>query len=75
MLDLQKVYNMVGVENKKVVLLLGEAEMMGSALMEDLDCLLTIGEVPNLIKYDSMLEVRLVQSHYWSHLHDEAWLL
>ena len=54
---------MVGVENKKMVLLLGEAELMGSALMEDLDCLLTIGEVPNLIKYDNMLEVRILQNH------------
>ncbi|XP_053403796.1 dynein axonemal heavy chain 2-like isoform X5 [Mercenaria mercenaria] len=56
--DLKKLYYQAGVENKPTVFLFNDVQVVEEGFLEDINNVLSSGEVPNLYKADEFEEVR-----------------
>lgn len=56
-LDLKRLYYQVGVENKPTVFLFTDTQVVEEIFLEDINNILSSGEVPNLYKPDEFEEV------------------
>ncbi|XP_064639639.1 dynein axonemal heavy chain 2-like isoform X2 [Lineus longissimus] len=56
--DLKRLYFQAGVENKPTVFLFNDTQVVEESFLEDLNNVLSSGEVPNLYKADEFEEVR-----------------
>ena len=56
-LDLKKLYYMAGVENKPTMFLFTDTQVVEESFLEDINNILSSGEVPNLYKADELEEV------------------
>lgn len=56
-LDLKRLYYMAGVENKPTVFLFTDTQVLEETFLEDINNILSSGEVPNLYKPDEFEEV------------------
>lgn len=70
--DLKKLYFQAGVENKPTVFLFNDIQVVEEGFLEDINNILSSGEVPNLYKPDEFEEVRdilnLCKSLTWQSL-------
>ncbi len=57
-LDIRKLYYLAGVENKPTVFLFNDTQVVEESFLEDINNILSSGEVPNLYKPDEFEEVR-----------------
>ena len=57
--DLKKLYFMAGVDNKPTIFLFNDTQVLDESFLEDINNILSSGEVPNLYKPDEFEEVRL----------------
>jgi len=55
--DLRQLYYQAGVENKPTVFLFPDTQVVEEAFLEDINNILSSGEVPNLYKPDEFEEV------------------
>ncbi|KAK2862756.1 hypothetical protein Q5P01_002289 [Channa striata] len=55
--DIKKLYNLTGVENKPTVFLFSDTQITDKSFLEDINNILSSGEVPNLYKQDELVEV------------------
>lgn len=55
--DLKRLYFTAGVENKPTVFLFNDVQVVEEAFLEDINNILSSGEVPNLYKPDEFEEV------------------
>lgn len=58
--DLKKLYYQAGVENKPTVFLFNDTQVVEEGFLEDINNVLSSGEVPNLYKADEFEEVYMV---------------
>ena len=58
--DLKKLYFMAGVDNKPTIFLFNDTQVLDESFLEDINNILSSGEVPNLYKTDEFEEVRRV---------------
>lgn len=58
-LDIKKLYRLAGVDNKPTVFLLSDTQVVDESFLEDINNILSSGEVPNLYKPDEFAEVCL----------------
>ena len=56
--DLTKLYFLAGVENKPSVFLFNDTQVVDESFLEDINNILSSGEVPNLYKPEEFEEVR-----------------
>ena len=56
-LDLRNLYYLAGVENKPTVFLFNDTQVVEESFLEDINNILSSGEVPNLYKPDEFEEV------------------
>ncbi|KAK7469836.1 hypothetical protein BaRGS_00036165, partial [Batillaria attramentaria] len=56
--DLKKLYLLSGVDNKPTVFLFNDIQVVEESFLEDINNILSSGEVPNLFKPDELEEVR-----------------
>ena len=56
-LDLRRLYYIAGVENKPTVFLFNDTQVVVESFLEDINNILSSGEVPNLYKPDEFEEV------------------
>ncbi|XP_028810290.1 dynein heavy chain 2, axonemal isoform X2 [Denticeps clupeoides] len=56
--DLKKLYRVTGVDNKPTVFLFSDAQIMDESFLEDINNILSSGEVPNLYKPEEFEEVQ-----------------
>ncbi|XP_065175861.1 dynein axonemal heavy chain 2-like isoform X2 [Sycon ciliatum] len=56
--DLRRLYYLAGVENKPTVFLFNDTQVVMESFLEDINNILSSGEVPNLYKPDEFEEVR-----------------
>ena len=56
--DLKLLYNMTGVENKPTVFLFNDTQVVEESFLEDLNNVLSSGEVPNLFPEDELAPIR-----------------
>lgn len=59
LLDLRKLYYQAGVENKPTVFLFNDTQVLEEAFLEDINNILSSGEVPNLYKPEEFEEVNI----------------
>ena len=57
--DIRKLYYQAGVENKPTVFLFTDTQVVEETFLEDINNILSSGEVPNLYKPDEFEEVHL----------------
>lgn len=57
-IDLKKMYFQAGVENKPTVFLFTDAQVLDESFLEDINNMLSSGEVPILYKSDEFEEVK-----------------
>lgn len=57
--DLKRLYFTAGVENKTTVFLFNDVQVVEEAFLEDINNILSSGEVPNLYKPDEFEEVTM----------------
>lgn len=62
LLDIKRLYRLTGVENKPTVFLFNDTQIVDESFLEDINNVLSSGEVPNLYKPDELSEVRLSPS-------------
>ncbi|XP_078792424.1 dynein axonemal heavy chain 2 isoform X2 [Oryzias latipes] len=55
--DIKKLYRLAGVENKPTVFLFSDTHIVDESFLEDINNILSSGEVPNLYKSDEFVEV------------------
>lgn len=55
--DIKKLYRMTGVDNKPTVFLFNDTQIVDESFLEDINNILSSGEVPNLYKPDEFEEV------------------
>ncbi|KAK5609612.1 Dynein heavy chain 2, axonemal [Crenichthys baileyi] len=55
--DIKKLYRLAGVENKPTVFLFNDTQIVDESFLEDINNILSSGEVPNLYKQDEFVEV------------------
>lgn len=55
--DIKKLYRLTGVENKPTVFLFNDTQIVDESFLEDINNILSSGEVPNLYKADELDEV------------------
>lgn len=60
--DLKRLYFMAGVENKSTVFLFNDTQVVEESFLEDINNVLSSGEVPNLYKPDEFEEVKTALS-------------
>ncbi|XP_071951094.1 dynein axonemal heavy chain 2-like isoform X2 [Antedon mediterranea] len=56
--DLKRLYMQAGVENKPTIFLFNDTQVVDESFLEDINNILSSGEVPNLYKSDEFEEVR-----------------
>ena len=56
--DIKRLYYQAGVENKPTVFLFTDTQVLEESFLEDINNILSSGEVPNLYKPDEFEEVR-----------------
>lgn len=57
LLDIKKLYRLAGVDNKPTVFLFNDTQIVDESFLEDINNILSSGEVPNLYKPDEFVEV------------------
>lgn len=57
--DIKKLYRLTGVDNKPTVFLFNDTQIVEESFLEDINNILSSGEVPNLYKQDEFVEVCL----------------
>lgn len=62
-LDLKRLYFAAGVENKETVFLFMDTQVIEESFLEDINNILSSGEVSNLYKPDEFEEVGLLVVH------------
>ena len=55
--DLRKLYHQAGIENKQTVFLFSDTQVLDESFLEDINNILSSGEVPNLYKPEDFEEV------------------
>ncbi|XP_047429543.1 dynein axonemal heavy chain 2 [Mugil cephalus] len=55
--DIKKLYRLAGVDNKPTVFLFNDTQIVDKSFLEDINNILSSGEVPNLYKQDEFVEV------------------
>jgi dynein heavy chain len=55
--DLQKIIVMSGMEKKKTLFLISDFQIKNAYILENLNSLINLGEVPNLFKTEDMLAI------------------
>ncbi|KAM9425745.1 dynein axonemal heavy chain 2 [Pholidichthys leucotaenia] len=55
--DIKKLYRLAGVDNKPIVFLFNDTQIVEESFVEDINNILSSGEVPNLYKQDEFVEV------------------
>ncbi|KAM9717113.1 dynein axonemal heavy chain 2 [Menidia menidia] len=55
--DIKKLYRLAGVDNKPTVFLFNDTQILDESFLEDVNNILSSGEVPNLYKQDEFVEV------------------
>ncbi len=55
--DIKKLYRLTGVDNKPTVFLFNDTQIVDESFLEDINNILSSGEVPNLYKQDEFVEV------------------
>ncbi|KAK1890151.1 Dynein heavy chain 2 axonemal, partial [Dissostichus eleginoides] len=55
--DIKKLYRLTGVDNKPTVFLFNDTQIVDQSFLEDINNVLSSGEVPNLYKQDEFVEV------------------
>ena len=60
-LDLRRLYFQAGVENKPTLFLFTDTQVVSESFLEDINNILSSGEVPNLYKPDEFEEVRMTE--------------
>lgn len=60
--DIRKLYYQAGVENKPTVFLFTDTQVVEETFLEDINNILSSGEVPNLYKPDEFEEVGTAKS-------------
>uniref|UniRef100_A0A4W6ECP9 Dynein axonemal heavy chain 2 n=1 Tax=Lates calcarifer TaxID=8187 RepID=A0A4W6ECP9_LATCA len=55
--DIKKLYRLTGVDNKPTVFLFNDNQIVEESFLEDINNILSSGEVPNLYKQDEFVEV------------------
>uniref|UniRef100_A0A672FP66 Dynein axonemal heavy chain 2 n=1 Tax=Salarias fasciatus TaxID=181472 RepID=A0A672FP66_SALFA len=55
--DIKKLYRLTGVDNKPTVFLFSDTQIIDESFLEDINNILSSGEVPNLYKQDELAEV------------------
>lgn len=58
-IDLKRLYYMAGVENKPTVFMFTDTQVLEETFLEDINNILSSGEVPNLYKPDEFEEVNI----------------
>lgn len=58
--DIKKLYRLTGVDNKPTVFLFNDTQIVDESFLEDINNILSSGEVPNLYKPDEFEEVSLL---------------
>lgn len=58
--DIKKLYRLTGVDNKPTVFLFNDTQIVDESFLEDINNILSSGEVPNLYKLDEFEEVCLL---------------
>ncbi|XP_051578639.1 dynein axonemal heavy chain 2 [Myxocyprinus asiaticus] len=56
--DIKKLYRLTGVENKPTVFLFNDTQITDESFLEDINNILSSGEVPNLYKADELDEIQ-----------------
>ncbi|XP_062849650.1 dynein axonemal heavy chain 2 [Trichomycterus rosablanca] len=56
--DIKKLYRLTGVENKPTVFLFNDTQIVDESFLEDINNILSSGEVPNLYKPDEFEEIQ-----------------
>lgn len=59
--DIKKLYRLTGVDNKPTVFVFNDTQIMDESFLEDINNILSSGEVPNLYQSDEFEEVCLLQ--------------
>ncbi|XP_047186413.1 dynein axonemal heavy chain 2 isoform X2 [Scophthalmus maximus] len=55
--DIKRLYRLAGVDNKPTVFLFSDTQLVDESFLEDINNILSSGEVPNLYKQDEFVEV------------------
>nr|XP_020476144.1 LOW QUALITY PROTEIN: dynein heavy chain 2, axonemal [Monopterus albus] len=55
--DIKKLYRLTGVDNKPAVFLFNDTQIVDKSFLEDINNILSSGEVPNLYKQDEFVEI------------------
>lgn len=55
--DIKQLYRLAGVDNKPTVFLFNDTQIVDESFLEDINNILSSGEVPNLYKPDEFVEV------------------
>ncbi|KAM9836557.1 LOW QUALITY PROTEIN: dynein axonemal heavy chain 2 [Aulostomus maculatus] len=55
--DIKKLYRLTGVDNKPTVFLFNDTQIVDESFLEDINNILSSGEVPNLYKQDEFVEI------------------
>ncbi|XP_054656624.1 dynein axonemal heavy chain 2 [Dunckerocampus dactyliophorus] len=55
--DVKKLYRLTGVDNKPTVFLFNDTQIVDESFLEDINNILSSGEVPNLFKQDEFVEI------------------
>lgn len=58
--DIKKLYRLTGVDNKPTVFLFNDTQIVDESFLEDINNILSSGEVPNLYKQDEFVEVSII---------------
>ncbi|MEQ2171619.1 hypothetical protein GOODEAATRI_012705 [Goodea atripinnis] len=58
--DIKKLYRLAGVDNKPTMFLFNDTQIVDESFLEDINNILSSGEVPNLYKQDEFVEVCVV---------------
>ena len=64
-LDLRRLYYQAGVENKPSVFLFSDTQVLDESFLEDINNILSSGEVPNLYKPDEFEEVGDLRTYHF----------
>ena len=62
--DLKRLYFQAGVENKPTIFLFNDTQVVDESFLEDINNILSSGEVPNLYKPEEFEEVRNALSEH-----------
>lgn len=55
--DIKQLYRLAGVDNKPTVFLFNDTQIVDESFLEDINNILSSGEVPSLYKQDELAEV------------------